>query len=58
MSVLNSAVAHHDKSQRAEEDVNEPPAAGDTHTGGDVIGYYDAGDRMSAVWVGYWGLAF
>lgn len=58
MPAHNSAVALHDKSQRAEEDVKELREAGAAHTDGDAIGYYTAGDRMSAYWVGYWGLAF
>jgi hypothetical protein len=58
MSALKPKVALHNESQRAEEDVKELQEAGAPHGDGDVIGYYSAGDRISAYWVGYWGLPF
>ena len=74
-SVKNSVVATFDSHDRAEEAIRELQKSGfdmkklsivgkDYHTEEDVVGYYNAGDRMKywgklgAFWGGFWGLLF
>jgi uncharacterized membrane protein len=75
MSDKNSVVAVYDSHQQAESALKELQRSGfdmkhlsiigkDYHTEENVIGYYNAGDRMKrwgavgAVWGGFWGLLF
>jgi hypothetical protein len=75
MSEYNSVVAVYKTHLEAEEAVKELQRAGtdmhklsvvgkDTHTDEQVVGYYNAGDRMmywgrnGAFWGGFWGLLF
>jgi len=75
MSSMNSVVAIYDTHEQAEAAVKELQEAGvdmktlsiagkDTHTDEQVVGYYNAGDRMKrwgkigAFWGGFWGLLF
>jgi hypothetical protein len=75
MSITNSVVAIYDTHAQAEHAIKELQEAGvdmkslsiagkDTHTVEDVVGYYNAGDRMKhwgkvgAFWGGFWGLLF
>jgi uncharacterized membrane protein len=75
MSNVNSVVAIYDTHEQAEQAVKELQEAGvdmkslsiaakDMHTDEQVVGYYNAGDRMKhwgkvgAFWGGFWGLLF
>ena len=75
MSTMNSVVAVYDSHEQAEAAVKELQEAGvdmktlsiageETHTDEQVVGYYNAGDRMKrwgkigAFWGGFWGLLF
>jgi hypothetical protein len=75
MSDKNSAVAIFDSHDRAEDAIRELQKSGfdmkklsivgkDYHTEENVVGYYNAGDRMKywgkvgAFWGGFWGLLF
>ena len=73
--IKNSVVATFDSHERAEEAIRELQKSGydmkklsivgkDCHTEENVVGYYNAGDRMKywgklgAFWGGFWGLLF
>lgn len=56
--VLSETVAVDYDTRAREETVKKPPQRVGTHGEGDGAGYYDAGERMSAFWVGYWGLPY
>lgn len=75
MSITNSVVAIYDTHEQAEKAIKELQAAGvdmkslsiagkDSHTEEQVVGYYNAEDRMKhwgkvgAFWGGFWGLLF
>jgi uncharacterized membrane protein len=75
MSITNSVVAIYDTHEQAEQAIKELQQAGvdmkslsivakNQHTDEQVVGYYNAGDRMKywgkigAFWGGFWGLLF
>jgi uncharacterized membrane protein len=75
MKNMESVVAVYESHEKAEKAVKELQeggidmkslsiAAKDTHTDEQVVGYYNAGDRMKrwgkvgAFWGGFWGLLF
>jgi uncharacterized membrane protein len=75
MSTTNSVVAIYDTHEQAEKAIKELQQAGvdmkslsivakNQHTDEQVVGYYNAGDRMKywgkigAFWGGFWGLLF
>jgi hypothetical protein len=75
MPAMNSVIAIYDTHSQAEAAIRELQEAGvdmktlsiaakDTHTDEQVVGYYNAGDRMKrwgkvgAFWGGFWGLLF
>jgi uncharacterized membrane protein len=75
MSTTNSVVAIYETHEQAENAIKELKEAGvdmkslsiaarNTHTDEQVVGYYNAGDRMKywgkvgAFWGGFWGLLF
>ena len=75
MTKTNAAIAVHDNHSEAEDAVKELQKSGfdmkklsvvgkDYHTEEQVVGYYNAGDRMKywgkwgAFWGGFWGLLF